>query len=256
MSTLPAFYAVAKGRQVGVFNTWPEAKAQVDGFKFPKFRKFGTRAEADKFISENSAPAAAKSVVAQLGASTETVREPAAKPAAEKSFTEPSMEALVIADDDLVVFTDGSAIANGRKNARAGYAMVWPNHPHLTAGKPLPHDGTPRTNNRAEFMACIDALAAADEADPARTKPLYIFTDSMLLINTVTKWRAGWKRNGWRKASGEPILNRDLVERLDTLLNATPRKVVWRHVEAHTNKKDWQSIWNDKADELAKKSVE
>lgn len=245
MSTLPAFYAVAKGRQVGVFNTWSEAKAQVDGFKFPKFRKFTTRADADKFISENTA--AGGSVVAQLGAGTETVRK--------ASTAEPVDVPLVVADDDLVVFTDGSAIANGRKNARAGYAMVWPNHPHLTAGRPLPHDGTPRTNNRAEFMACIDALVAADEADPSYTKPLYIFTDSMLLINTVTKWRAGWKRNGWRKASGEPILNRDLVERLDTLLTGSRRKVVWRHVEAHTNKKDWQSIWNDKADDLAKKSV-
>jgi ribonuclease HI len=65
----------------------------------------------------------------------------------------------------------------------------------------------------------------------------------------------GWKKNGWRKASGDPILNRDLVERLDVLLASTPRKVIWQHVEAHTNKQDWLSTWNAKADELAKKSA-
>jgi ribonuclease HI len=239
MSTLPAFYAVAVGRVPGVYRSWPETKKQVDGFKNPKYRKFATQEEADDFVTNG---AKAPSVLAQFGV-TAPIDIPTKKPIAP----------LVIGDTDLAVFTDGSAIANGRKNARAGYAMVWPNHPEYTAGKPLVD--SLKTNNRAEFMACIDALTTADTIDPGRTQTLYIFTDSMLLINTVTKWRQGWKRNGWKKASGEPIMNRDLVERLDTLLNGSPRQVVWRHVEAHTNKTDWQSIWNAKADELAKSAV-
>lgn len=248
MSTLPAFYAVAVGRAPGVYRTWPEAKKQVDGFKFPKYRKFPTQEEADEFVTANAKRSHPPSILAQLGVPcSEAIYIPTPK------NTEIQDAPLLVADDDLAVFTDGSAISNGRKNARAGYAMVWPNHPDHTAGKPL-MDAV-KTNNRAEFMACIDALTTADVIDSTRTKTLYIFTDSMLLINTVTKWRKGWKRNGWKKASGEPILNRDLVERLDALVDGSPRKVVWRHVEAHTNKKDWQSIWNAKADELAKAAV-
>ena len=48
------FYAVAIGRQKGVYKTWAECKAQVDGFKFPKYKGFETMEEAEEFIDEHS----------------------------------------------------------------------------------------------------------------------------------------------------------------------------------------------------------
>jgi hypothetical protein len=30
------------------------------------------------------------------------------------------------------------------------------------------------------------------------------------------------------------------------------RRIHWRHVRAHTNRKDWESVWNDKADQIAR----
>ena len=48
------FYAVAKGRQIGIYKTWPECKAQVDGFKFPKYKGFETMDEAQDYIDEHS----------------------------------------------------------------------------------------------------------------------------------------------------------------------------------------------------------
>ena len=48
------FYAVAKGRKIGIFNTWPECQAQITGFAGPKFKKFETRDEAQAFISQHS----------------------------------------------------------------------------------------------------------------------------------------------------------------------------------------------------------
>lgn len=47
------FYAVAKGRTVGVFLTWPECQRQVTGFTGAKYKKFPTRQQADTFIREN-----------------------------------------------------------------------------------------------------------------------------------------------------------------------------------------------------------
>jgi ribonuclease HI len=220
MSSTSFFYAVAKGRAPGVYTTWREAEKQVTGFNYPKYRKFSTQEEADAFVK-------------QYGQ--------ASKPDPKE---EPSTEGYV-------VFTDGSAIGNGKTNAKAGYAMVWPNHPHLTTSKPL--QGTPKTNNRAEFMACIDALEALQQEDPRGDQPLHVYTDSMLLINTVTKWIKGWKKNGWKKASGDEVQNLDLVKRLDELL--TQRKATWTHVEAHTGNNDWMSMWNDKADKLAKSAA-
>lgn len=47
------FYAVAKGRAVGVYLTWPECQRQVTGFTGAKFKKFPTRQQAETFIREN-----------------------------------------------------------------------------------------------------------------------------------------------------------------------------------------------------------
>lgn len=224
-----AHYAVAKGRVPGVYSTWDEAKKQIDGFKYAKYRKFATVEEARSFVKEHGTPS---SVVKQLGIDIPTV-----------------VSDSEVVKEGLVVFTDGSAIGNGKKSAKAGYAAVFPNHPHLTCAKPL--EGAVQTNNRAEFMACIYALEAADTHDPERTETLHIYTDSQLLINTTTKWMSGWKRKGWKKSTGEPIMNQDLVERLDNLLSKG-RKVAWTHVEAHTGKTDWISTWNDTVDKMAR----
>lgn len=45
------YYAVSKGRKMGVFNSWTECKAQVDGFSGAIYKKFNTRKEAEAFVS-------------------------------------------------------------------------------------------------------------------------------------------------------------------------------------------------------------
>jgi ribonuclease HI len=44
------FYAVRKGRTSGIYESWDEAKAQVDGFKGAEFKGFMTREEAESFM--------------------------------------------------------------------------------------------------------------------------------------------------------------------------------------------------------------
>ena len=41
------FYVVWKGRKTGIFGTWDEASAQVNGFAGAQFKAFDTRAEAE-----------------------------------------------------------------------------------------------------------------------------------------------------------------------------------------------------------------
>ena len=129
---------------------------------------------------------------------------------------------------------------------KAGYAAVFVDHPELTLSEHMPYiNGHAPTNNRAEYMALIRALEVA----PAGV-PMKAYTDSMLLYNTITTWIPAWKRKGWRKADGSPVMNIDLVQKLDIL--KTQRKLTMQHVMAHTGKKDFLSVWNDKADQLAK----
>ncbi len=46
------FYAVKKGKQVGIYNTWAECKKQVDGYSGAVYKSFVTKEEAETFISD------------------------------------------------------------------------------------------------------------------------------------------------------------------------------------------------------------
>ncbi|KAK3369639.1 hypothetical protein B0T24DRAFT_681637 [Lasiosphaeria ovina] len=51
------YYAVAVGREVGVFDTWEETRALVTGFKDNFHKSFPTREAAEAFVRENAKPA-------------------------------------------------------------------------------------------------------------------------------------------------------------------------------------------------------
>ncbi|RSL56991.1 Ribonuclease H [Fusarium duplospermum] len=44
------FYAVAIGRITGIFETWDETKAQVNGYSGARHKSFKSRKEAQEFI--------------------------------------------------------------------------------------------------------------------------------------------------------------------------------------------------------------
>jgi ribonuclease HI len=152
---------------------------------------------------------------------------------------------------NLIVFTDGACVRNGKPGARGSYAVVWPQHMALNFARLLP-TSEKHTNNRAELRAVLAAIDQAnDVVDPNMSKTLVVHTDSMLIVNTVTKWMPAWKRNNWRKAGkdGEPVANVDLLKALDVRLGK--RNIVFRHVRAHTNNRDFESVYNDIVDRLA-----
>ena len=49
-SKMPWYYAVKKGRSVGIFTDWTKAEASVKGFSDPKFKKFRSLKEATEFM--------------------------------------------------------------------------------------------------------------------------------------------------------------------------------------------------------------
>jgi ribonuclease HI len=155
---------------------------------------------------------------------------------------------------DLVCFTDGACSANGKKNAKAGFAVVWPSAEEYNHSQRLL--GDLQTNNRAEYSAVIHALEQANQIiDPSGEKNLHIYTDSMLLIKTVTEWMGSWKKNNWKKKTGDQIIaNLDLVKTLDEYISKRPN-VTFHHVKAHTKKMDWESIYNAKVDKMATDSI-
>jgi len=98
------------------------------------------------------------------------------------------------------------------------------------------------TNNRMEMQAAIAGLKFLQSS--AQNKPVTLYTDSEYLINCVTKWVKGWKRKGWKKSDGKPVLNQDLLEILDNLNN---QQIKWQHVRGHAG-----NIGNERCDTIAR----
>jgi ribonuclease HI len=97
------------------------------------------------------------------------------------------------------------------------------------------------TNNRMEMIAAIRALEYYRNCE--QREPIYLLTDSKYVIDGITKWIKGWKRNGWKKASGAPVLNQDLWEKMDKLNHPA---VQWTHVKGHSGE-----AGNERADAIA-----
>jgi Caulimovirus viroplasmin len=53
-SSSKKFYAVARGRRVGIFDSWKECASQVNGFKMARFKAFPTHQEAASFLQMNA----------------------------------------------------------------------------------------------------------------------------------------------------------------------------------------------------------
>lgn len=103
------------------------------------------------------------------------------------------------------------------------------------------------TNNRMELMAVIAGLlrAAALQGGPGRVD---VTTDSQYVQKGMSEWIAGWKRNGWRTSSKEPVKNRDLWERLDAI--AATMDIGWHWIKGHAGHPG-----NERCDELARRAI-
>lgn len=88
------------------------------------------------------------------------------------------------------------------------------------------------TNNMGELMAVLDLLQQTAHLDD----DLEVLCDSQYVINAVTKWIPGWKRRGWKKGDGKPVLNVELMKGLDAALTARKeagRKIRFEWVKGH-----------------------
>lgn len=99
------------------------------------------------------------------------------------------------------------------------------------------------TNNRMELTAAITALEALKRPSSA-----IITTDSQYLVKGMNEWLQGWIRRGWINSKKDPVLNRDLWERLDAL--SKKHSVEWRWVKGHSGHPE-----NERCDQLARAAI-
>jgi ribonuclease HI len=142
---------------------------------------------------------------------------------------------------EAVVWTDGACSGNPGPGGWAAI-VVEPDGRTTERSGCEPHT----TNNRMEYSAAIEGLRSL----PPGSR-VCIVTDSKLMLDSMTKWIAGWKRRGWKTAAGDPVKNQDLVRALEAEI-ARHVAVRWHWVRGHeTGAEHAHKALNDRADQLA-----
>ncbi len=127
---------------------------------------------------------------------------------------------------------DGSALGNP---GPAGWAW-YIDRDRWDAGG-WPHG----TNNMGELKAVLELFRATAGVDD----DLLVLCDSQYVINSVVKWMPGWKRKGWRKADGAPVMNVELMQEIDEAIAGRRYRFEW--VKGHVGHE-----LNEAADERAR----
>ena len=138
---------------------------------------------------------------------------------------------------EVEIFTDGACSGNPGPGGWGAILRIGAREREVSGGDPA------TTNNRMELMAAISALETLKR--PSRVE---LHTDSSYLKDGITKWIHGWKRNGWRTASRDPVKNAELWQRLDAARER--HDIGWRWVRGHAGHAE-----NERADELAREAM-
>eukprot|EP01031_Cornospumella_fuschlensis_P049567 gene49567-biopygen39732 len=109
---------------------------------------------------------------------------------------------------------DGSALGNP---GPAGWAWVIDDHVWAAGG--WKH----ATNNQGELKAVLELFRATAHVDD----DLLVLCDSQYVINSITSWMPGWKKKGWRKSDGKPVLNLELLQELDAAIAGRRYRFEW-----------------------------
>jgi ribonuclease HI len=137
----------------------------------------------------------------------------------------------------IVVFTDGAAKGNPGPGGWAA-VIVGPEGHVREFGGGSPHT----TNNRMELTGPIEALIHLRTT----TGPVAVYTDSTYVIRGISEWIPSWQRRGWRTIDGKEVLNRELWEKLWTLVRDRVDGVEWHYVRGHIG-----IPGNERVDEIA-----
>ena len=137
----------------------------------------------------------------------------------------------------VIVHTDGACSGNPGPVGWAALMRAGKREKWLSGAEPS------TTNNRMELMGPIAALEALK-----RPSEVVVTTDSQYVEKGAREWLQGWKRRGWRTASGGAVANRDLWERLDAQL--ARHRVDWKWCRGHSGHPE-----NEACDERAREAI-
>lgn len=191
------YYAVARGRQTGVFRDWPTTQKLVQGYPNARYKSFLDLASAQAFVATQGKSAAST----------------------KKKTAAPQVD---LAAATAVFYTDGGSRNNG--NVAGGHVLAddkaaWAYLIHYQGQKIADSAGEfGATNNKMELTALKCALTRLLALE-LQAQPLVGVLDSRYVLDAINKgWLQGWQRRGYKKADGTVPKNVALWREISALL--------------------------------------
>ena len=148
----------------------------------------------------------------------------------------------------MVIYTDGSCLANGKAVNSGGFGVVvLDNDENLVYTYSKRSENT--TNNREELKAILYSMlnhgVNNNKYEFSQIEPPIVYSDSAYCVNTFNEWMFNWARNGWTKSDKKTPENLDLIQAYYDWYQKGYR-IDLRKVKGHAGHK-----WNEMADGLA-----
>ncbi|KAH7731195.1 RNH-1.0 protein [Aphelenchoides avenae] len=188
------FFAVAYGRQTGVYENYEEFQKQMIGFPLALGKRFSTSEEAWRFVAENKNGDNAR-YAASLKRSFPGAADDARPAKSAKASLDPAQFSNNIDDAHI----------------RAGFGVYWGDGDKDNTAAPLVG---PADVLHGGYQAIICATEAAVRRGARR---LEICMDEQKLLQCVTEKLPKWKSRGWRHRDGRPVAHSDLLIKIDEL---------------------------------------
>ena len=227
------YYAVANGKNIGIFLNWNDCNNSVKGYKNALYKKFDTKEEAaDNFIRLNNN---------NINDTGNNVKQHNITSFFDTIKSNQTDDAVVFIPD-YYVYTDGACSNNGKDNAAAGIGIFFGINDNRNVSKKI--EGK-QTNNVAELTAIIEVYYII-ENDIINGKKIAIVSDSEYAIKCVSSYGDKCHKKSWNV----DIPNKELVKTAYEIYK-NKLNIQFIHIKAHTNNTDIHSFGNDNADKLA-----
>ena len=218
------FYVVWVGKQTGVFTDWAVVQPLVAGHPGAKHKSFLSMEEAKKAL-DSGAPAAEAA-----SAKAASAKAASGKAASGKLRATKKAQGFVFDKAyDIHIFSDGACDPNPGE-AGSGVAVY---EQGILSELWYGCYESLGTNNTAELNALYKALEIAEKM-LGSSRRIQILSDSSYSLNAITKWSAGWEKNGWTRKGNQVLANKALISSMYSLYKRLATDVDLTHVKGHS----------------------
>lgn len=228
------YYSVHKGHQNGIFLSWNECQKNTSGFSGAIFKKFNNKKDAEYFLKFG------KETEEDIPPKDLIVKVPKRKIVTKKK------DKKVTTSSKITVYTDGACSNNGSSSAIAGIGVYFGEDDKRNVSRKVVGK---QTNNVAELTAILEVSKILSKEIQSGVE-VEICSDSVYSIRCCTSYGKKQDKLGW----SNEIPNKELVKKIYNSYKDYSN-VTFRHVKAHTDGSDIDSVGNANADRLANEAI-